>query len=174
MSILLDGVCVIVRADALEARYPGGCAGFARDAGIDSYRRDDHLVAVSFYERRDATCVVAQLIHAGFELGGQFACDIAVFDSGGELWQPCLWLEISENDDGLAIGSLAGVDAESIGVPPYFDEERVEDSLGSLYRLTDRQLRRRLAVQGREEGCLLLLDRKTGQTRRAGMPILRH
>jgi hypothetical protein len=174
MSILLDGVCVVVPIVILEEKYSEGWRGFAADFSNGSFRRDEKVAAVSYFDRQDAACVVTQLTDVGLQFGERCAEDICVFDAGGKFWLPCLWLDVAENPDGLVIADYVGQEPDSIAVPSYFDPDDLGSSLGVLYRLTHRQLKRRLEAQRADGDGLVFRDRKNGNIVRAGLPILRH
>ncbi len=173
MSILLDPISVVVKAAALETCFPGGVEGFAWEFFNGSFRRDGNLAAVSYFSTADADSVVSQLVAEGLEFGERAAEDIAVFDAGGAFWLPCLWLEVSENEDGLAVGHLAGAEDTGISVPDYFDAGNPADSLASLYRVCRRDLDERLSFLRRDGDLEFRLDRETGRILRGGRGLAR-
>ena len=173
MSILLDPISVVIRVPALETCFPGGVEGFAWEFCNGSFRRDADLAAVSYVSAADADSVVAQLVAEGLEFGDRAAEDIVVFDAGGTLWLPCLWLEVSENEDGLAVGRLAGSADDGVSVPDYFDAGNPLASLASLHRVCRRDLEARLHFLRRDGDLELHLDSETGRVLRSGRGLPR-
>lgn len=173
MSILLEPISIVVRVPALEAAFPGGVEGFAWEFCNGSFRRDADLAAVSYFSPFDADSIISQLVAEGLEYGDRAAEDIAVFDAGGALWLPCLWLEIDENPDGLAVGRLAGGADAGVSVPDYFDPANPAGSMASLHRICRRDLDARISPLRRERDLQLMLDRDTGRVLRGALPLAR-
>lgn len=102
MSIRGRFFSVIVRRETLESVYPGGLAGFERDAPTDTFVADDHIAAVSFMDGAWADHFVSQLEELGLTsvAGGEFK-DIAVMSRWGTTL-PCSWLEEGDGHYWLA------------------------------------------------------------------------
>jgi len=54
MSVLIEGVSVVVRKTTIEAKYRGGLARYAADCPGRRYCADEHLTAVAFSVLDDA------------------------------------------------------------------------------------------------------------------------
>jgi len=171
MGVLLEGISIIVRNDALESRYPGGVEGLRADCPNGSFCTDGTLSRAAFMDERDAACFIGLLLAHGLELGEQGAADIAVFAHGGRLRQPCLWLEMEVNRDGLPICWLAGTKPGRIFVPDYFD---LSDCAGRHYRLSATEWARRFERIGSKDRVDFYRDRRTGKVIPMGGAILRH
>ena len=66
MAVLVEGFTIVVRIEAIEARYPGGWDAFWREAPNESGCCDDDLVAFSFATRPKFRAWLEQLERRGF------------------------------------------------------------------------------------------------------------
>jgi tetratricopeptide (TPR) repeat protein len=118
MSVLCEGISVIVRIDVLEALYPGGAAGYEAARPNASFCRDDDLTRVGFMHPDDVQAFINEL-EAVARLapldGDQFA-DLAVVDQFDGLTLPCPWLEW-DVADGLTRAWLKGSDPGLLATP---------------------------------------------------------
>lgn len=53
MAVLVEALTVVIRREALEARFPGGAAGFKAQAPNRTFRMDAHFAAVGFMDPQD-------------------------------------------------------------------------------------------------------------------------
>ena len=54
MSVLIEGICVVVQRATIEDKYRGGVAQYAEDCPNNMYCADEHLTAVGFQVLDDA------------------------------------------------------------------------------------------------------------------------
>jgi hypothetical protein len=72
MAVLVEGISVIVRRDAVQSLYPGGWEGFVADAPNKTLCADPNLARVGFMAPDDVKAFVAQLERVGLsERGSQ-------------------------------------------------------------------------------------------------------
>ena len=93
MSVLIEGISVIVRADAILKKFPGGFAGFKKIVPNETLCADDELARVGFMSPNDVEAFVKNLERAGLTYihQGQ-AVDINVVDQMRGIAIPCDWL----------------------------------------------------------------------------------
>ena len=48
MSVLIEGICVVVKRATIDTKYRGGVARYAGDRPNNMYCADEHLTAVGF------------------------------------------------------------------------------------------------------------------------------
>ena len=70
MAILVEGFTIVLRVEAVAARYPGGWDGLWREAPNGSGRHDDDLVAFSFASRPEFRAWLERLERSGFADAG--------------------------------------------------------------------------------------------------------
>ena len=61
MAVLIEGLSVVIRVDAINARYPGGWEAFAANAPNASVCWDGELARAGFMMPRDARAYVESL-----------------------------------------------------------------------------------------------------------------
>jgi hypothetical protein len=118
MSVLCEAISVVVRADVLERKYPGGVDGYQAACPNATYCRDAELTRVGFTHPDDARAFIANL-EAATQLtaidGEQFA-DLAVVDQFDGLTMPCPWLCV-DITDGITRAWLEGRDPARLATP---------------------------------------------------------
>ena len=110
MSVLIEGISVVVRAEAILASYPGGWEAFFEAVPNQTLCADGELVRVGFMAPDDVQAYIEQLEHSGlrFLLEGS-AVDIVVVDQVRGPSTPCEWVEFGripyERDEGRPVAA---------------------------------------------------------------------
>lgn len=122
MSVLAEALSVVVRADILQTRYPGGLAGYARDCPNASLCCDGHLARVGFLSPHDVDFLLNVLeAHGVVHLAGGVAIDAVVVDQHEGPLSPCLWIEFGTDADGIACCRAADAPDVPLAVPIGWD-----------------------------------------------------
>ena len=81
MAVVIEGFSVIIRRDAIQARFPGGWEAFSRQAPNATLCSDGQVVRVAFMHPRDIEAYVTSLENRGliYLMGGR-AIDMNVAD----------------------------------------------------------------------------------------------
>lgn len=95
MAVLVEGISVVVRVEAIIARYVGGLEAFKSDVPNNTLCIDNELARVGFMSPMDVESYVRRLESKGlrFLVQGE-AVDIAVVDQLRGLTATCGWLEV--------------------------------------------------------------------------------
>lgn len=90
--VLVEGITVLVRMDAVERKLPGGRLGFMLFVPNGSFRCDADLAAVSFMTPADTKRFIDTLERHGLTYARhRRAIDMAVAQQGHGLIVPCSW-----------------------------------------------------------------------------------
>jgi hypothetical protein len=94
MAILIEATCVVVRADAIIGRYPGGWVAFRDSAPNRTLVCDNEIASVGFMASQDVDNFIRHLQSGGLRFleGGQTQ-DMAIVDQWQGVTTPCDWLE---------------------------------------------------------------------------------
>ena len=112
MAVLVEAISVIVRVDAVEARYPGGWAAF-RDAVPNATLASDREVArIGFMASADVEAYIRHLETNGLNfIRHGTSIDVVVVDQQRGPTKPCAWLDwghVSISGDQIAACRLKG------------------------------------------------------------------
>ena len=93
MAVLVEGISVIVRADAILEKFPDGFAGFKKVVPNETLCADDELARIGFMTPADVEAFVKKLELSGliYSRHGQ-AIDINIVDQIRGIAMPCNWL----------------------------------------------------------------------------------
>ncbi len=96
MAVLVEAISVIIRRDAINARFSGGWRAFLEAAPNSTLCSDEHLTRVGFMSPADALVFIKQMEKGGliFLRNGQ-AADIAIVDQLCGPTTPTEWLEFA-------------------------------------------------------------------------------
>ena len=111
MSVLIEGICVVVRKTTIKEMYLGGVAQYAEDCPNNMYCADEHLTAVGFQVLDDAYRWIRRLEiqNLVFIRKGVFK-DIAMVEKLRGPRRKCAWLEFSNIQAPLPdVGELAEI-----------------------------------------------------------------
>jgi hypothetical protein len=104
MAVLVEGISVIVKRDAIVAVYPGGWDAFVSGVPNQTLCADTELARVSFMTPQDVETFLKHLEHVGlrFMVEGK-SIDMVVVDQSEGPTTPCDWLQFGRV--GLSDGS---------------------------------------------------------------------
>lgn len=94
MAVLVEGISVVIKAEAITDKYPGGWEQFQQDVPNQTLCADGELARVGFMTPDDVERYVAKLEAKGliFRAEGS-AVDLAVVDQQRGFTLPCDWAE---------------------------------------------------------------------------------
>ena len=162
MTLLLEGVSLVVANKVLEAQFPGGLRGFRATLDNGSFCTDGTVSRLSFFEPDDALCTLMAMPDYGLELSPNFAADVAVFLYGGISWPPCLWLESSfETGEMPVCWHVDEEKSDRIAVPGYF---RRGATLARYGHLEEDAIMAKVTRAGEKNGVSLFRDAMSKQT----------
>jgi hypothetical protein len=98
LSVLIEVINVIVRCATVEAKYPGGLAGYTRAVPNQSFCDDGFIARVGFMTPEDVGVWIDRLVEAGFvfQRADESFEEIAVIDQHTGPTRPCDWLGYGE------------------------------------------------------------------------------
>lgn len=136
MAVLIEATSVVVRADALLQKFPGGWDAFKSVVPNQTLCADNEIVRVGFMSPQDVESFVKTLQGGGLEfLRDGEAIDIAVADQTRGLTSPCTWLEfgqveMSGKGQWVAACRLLGSQLTQVVTPPGW---KFQGSLSSTF-----------------------------------------
>ncbi len=96
MAVLVEGISVVVRRDAIDAGYPGGWPAFVENAPNATLCTDRELARIGFLDPRAVETFVAALTAHGLVFVDAGCCvDMVVVDQQRGPTVRCEWLEFS-------------------------------------------------------------------------------
>jgi len=94
MSVLVEGISVIVRRETIDAHYPGGWDAYVKDVPNETLCSDERLARVGFMTSYDVDRFVSRLERLGFEfIRDARAVDVCIVDQHQGPTARCDWLE---------------------------------------------------------------------------------
>src|SRR5262245_13398295 len=121
MAVLIEAISVVVRRDAVEARFSGAMAGFLRTIPNRTFCNDQDLFRVGFMNFSDADAYVASLEAGGLTYRRNDATvDIAMVLQKKGPMTASPWLEYRDIESDvmkLSICWLAGGEPKGLAVP---------------------------------------------------------
>ena len=92
MAVLIEGISVVIRADSLLAKFPGGWETFKTIVSNKTLCADNELIRVGFMTPDDVEPFIIKLEKAGLQfLKEEEAIDIVVADQMRGLTSKCSW-----------------------------------------------------------------------------------
>lgn len=176
MSILIEAITVVLKHEAIQAKYPGGFEGFVRNAPDLCSRQtlvcDEEIVGLSFMAPADVEAFCNGLSRFGFSPASN-PVDLVVVDQLTGPTAPCTWIEAFTADVGdgqkVAAARLVGGREESLFVP---DGWSYENSLTAHHVFTPLDAVADLFEFVREEaGMEVWRERATGEERYIERPV---
>jgi len=167
MAVLIEAISVIIRADALREKFPGGLDAFMTIIPNRTFCFDGELARVGFMTPQDVNTFVTQLEQAGLEFvhAGK-TVDFAVVDQHQGLTAPCDWLEfgrvaVNAKGDKITACLLATGQATKIHIPEGW---KFEGSLSdSGHFVPNQDIDKNLEYLRSENGVDVYLDKTTGK-----------
>ena len=159
MTLLLEGVSLVVANKVLEVKFPGGLHGFRATLDNGSFCTDGKISRISFFEPDDALCTLMAMPDYGLELSPNSSTDVAAFLYGGVSWPPCRWLESSFEQGELPVcWHVTDERASRIAVPDYF---RQSATLARYGHLDEEAIMARVTRMGEKHGVSLFRDEES-------------
>jgi hypothetical protein len=94
MAVLVEGISVIIKAEAIIACYPGGWEAFEATAPNSTLYAENELMRIGFMTPDDTLAFVESLTAYGIEyVKNVKAMDIVVADQQRRFAVPCDWAE---------------------------------------------------------------------------------
>jgi hypothetical protein len=141
MSVIIEGISVVVRVDTIKDRYPGGWDAFQSRCPNQTIRSDNELIAVGFMNPDDVDHFIGQLdSHGLVHLRDGMSQDFAVTNQVEGILHPCEWLEIgrvtiSEDEEQTVLACrLVGTMTNFLATPIGW---KFEGSLSNEYKVFD-------------------------------------
>lgn len=139
MAVLVEGVSVVVRADAIRLKYAGGEAAFVAQVPTpDTLCADGELACVGLMTPDDARAYVEVLEREGLRYMEEGrAVDLVVVDQRTGLCAPCDWASFgyaTYGDDSISVCGAQPTAVERVTVP---DGWSFEQSLSARHRFVE-------------------------------------
>ena len=98
MPVLVEAISVIVKASAIETKFPGGWEGFTGFVPNQTLCADGDLVRLGFMSPEATKAFIGELEDVGLRyLSGGKALDLVVADQRRGLACPCEWAEFGRS-----------------------------------------------------------------------------
>ncbi len=167
MAVLIEAISVVIRADVLTEKIPGGWDEFKRLVPNKTLCADNEIVRVGFMVPQDVEAFVDRLETMGLKyLRNGKAVDIAVVDQVRGPTAKCEWLEfgrvnIVDSETEVSTCRLVGSKSSEVVTPPGWIFEK---SLSSTFGFvpTD-QVGTELKFLRHENGLDVYLNSITGK-----------
>ena len=124
MPVIVEGISVVVRADAIASKLQGGMEEFLSFVPNQTYCADNELARVGFMTPMDTEAFVRRLTEAGLaHLQDRASVDIVVVDQLKGPLSQCSWVEYgrialdSEGTQKVAVCRLRGSGSNRIVMP---------------------------------------------------------
>lgn len=124
VAVLIEGVCLLLRCDAVARLYPGGVKALADACTAEAVCADDELMALTFEDSDSAEDYLAELEQYGFRhLVNDLAIDAVLADPHLGPISPCGWADYgqatveSDPNKRVAICSMPGAEVSDLCVP---------------------------------------------------------
>ena len=176
MAVLVEGISVVVRRDAVDRINARRWSAFVDDAPNSTLCTDGKLACVSFMAPEAAKDFVGNLERRGlqFQVGGKCA-DIAVVDQVQGPTIKCDWLEFARLPMGSGkVAACWFFEGERIASGIHMTGSRMELATPSGWKfegslsekftfVPEEDLERRLKYLGTKDGIDVFTDRETGR-----------
>ncbi len=128
MAVLIEAISVVLRAEAVHSRYPGGWERFRADCPKETLCADDDLIRVGFMTPADTQQFVEGLGRFGIEYARDGrAVDLVVADQQRGFAVPCDWADFGHvglgGDPRKRVAACQAKDSQSqeLATPPGWD-----------------------------------------------------
>jgi len=167
MAVLIEGISVIIRVEALLDKFAGGRDAFMRIVPNQTLCVDDEIIRVGFMTPQDTESFVKRLEDAGLEfLRDGEAIDLAVVDQLQGISSKCIWLEFGHVDIGaegqrVSACNLVGSQLMKVITPPGW---KFEGSLSSTHTfIPTEEIEKSMKFLRHEKGLDVYLNLVTGK-----------
>ena len=123
MSVLIEGLTLVIPRKVLDARYPGGHEAYlvevaSRDPGIRYAVADAELVAIGLADTSYAPLITKAFARAGYTpADGKNAVEMVLVDQQRGPLLPCPWLEWKAGTNGVTHAWTVGRAAGELAAP---------------------------------------------------------
>lgn len=176
MAVLIEGISVVIRSEAIASIYEGGEAAFNTTIPNGTYCTDGELARVGFMSPDDVRAFVERLEQKGLRYADTTgsAVNIVVVDQQTGFRADCTWarfLRVEVDNDPthrVAICQLIPTRVQGLAVPANWS---YANSLSARYRFVPTEnLNQELEFVRHENGVDVYRDRRTGQELYVGRP----
>jgi len=179
MSVLIEGICVLVQRETIEDKYPGGVAQYAEDCPNNMYCADEHLTAVGFQVLDDAYRWIRRLEiqNLVFIQKGVYR-DIAVVEKLRGPCRKCPWLDFSriraplpnsEEAAEISVCRRTGAEFGELAMPSGWSLADSQKTRMRYYQLDG--IEQKLQFVEAKDGLEVYRDTETGETFHIGRPF---
>jgi len=171
MPVLVEGISVIVRRDAIDRRYKGGWNGFAAARPNATLCFDAEIARIGFMAPPDVTHFVNGLRSMGFVFPEPTTepTEIVVIDQRTGPTTPCDWIEVIRvpvPGGAVVAARLKGSQEKNLVCPGGWNYER---SMSKTHLFVPNEKRNTdLELIGEENGVQIYRNKKTGEKVYAG------
>jgi hypothetical protein len=168
MSVLIEGISVVIRVERIAAQFQSNFDAFKRLIPHQNFCADGELVRVGFMAPDDARAFVAKLEGAGLRFlnDQRQALDIAVVDQRQGFTTECTWAVFGRVDIGpagsqeVAVCQLVGSRVNRVVMPPHW---KFEGSLSDSAQFVPTEDIGKMKFLRHERGLDVYLDPTTGK-----------
>jgi hypothetical protein len=175
MAVLIEGISVVVRCEAVVRVHPGGAAAFTAEVPNQTMCADGELARVGFMTPRDAQIYVEHLGARGLKYHeGKSALDLVVVDQRAGMLVACDWAEFGSTHwnnnpaQPISVCRAKPTRIDRVVVPNGWTYER---SLSANHKFVDLgQMPDSLKFVRSEKNVDVYYDTKTGEELFVGRP----
>lgn len=101
MAVLAEGLSVVIRRSAVDAKFPGGWEAFVNQVANDTFCHDDRLARLGFSNPQEVEKFINGLEFLGLTyLDGDRAIDMVVVDQDSGFVSSCEWAKFGHGNLG--------------------------------------------------------------------------
>ncbi|MEE4254532.1 MAG: hypothetical protein V2I50_10885, partial [Desulfuromusa sp.] len=173
MAILIEGLSVVIKAQAVIAKFPGGWPAFEASSPNETLCADNELVRVGFMTPDDVKLFVDTLSDHGIQYLSQGKSDdLVIVDQQKGFCAPCDWAEFGQVDlaghpeKKISACRLIGSNQPQIVLP---DGWLYESSLSANYKFVESdQVAEEMEFIRHDNGVDVYRDRSSGKEKYVG------
>jgi hypothetical protein len=164
MAVLIEAFSVVIRRDAVEAKYPGGIIQFINDGPNNTLCMDRDIVRVGFMAESEANDFIESLKRDGFrcEVNGE-GNEIALVEQFRGVCPPCDWLEFLQlrmyGYQEVSACNLKGGPFDGLSIP----KGDTSFSKNKPIVTNETEFRARMTFLRHEGNCDVYFDKLTGK-----------
>lgn len=177
MPVIIEGISIVTRAEAIASKMTGGEQAFFSLIPNQTFCADNELTRVGFMAPMDAEAFVHRLTAAGLvHLEDNVAVDIVVVDQLRGPVSQCAWIEFGHiaidraRNQKIAVCRLTGSQSTTVVMPAGWTFEK---SLSNSHKFVPlEEISKTMKFLRRENGLDVYLDPATGKETFVGRPDL--